>query len=118
MLSNARKPCSKYVLCAINSIKEHIDTNPFQFKTAAELLDFLGTPNRNSVEKPFKDLYGTGIKEYQVKQRLEACKQFLETGMTKKQVSHKCLYRSQSAFSAAFKKVFNMTPTEWQALSA
>ena len=118
MLSNVRKPYSMYVLCAITSIKQHIDTNPFHFRTAAEILDHLNTPNRNSVEKAFRDQFGIGIKEYQVKQRLESSKQFLETGMTKKQVAHKCLYRSQSAFSAAFKKVFNMTPTEWQALRA
>jgi AraC-like DNA-binding protein len=116
MLREARKPYSRYVLCAIETIKEHIDTNPFQHKTASALLDHLNTPNRNSVEKAFKDVYDTGIKEYQVKQRLEASKIFLEAGMTKKQVAYKCLYRSQSTFAAAFKKVFNLTPTEWQAL--
>jgi AraC-like DNA-binding protein len=116
MLREARKPYSRYVLCAIETIKEHLDTNPFQPKTASALLDQLNTPNRNTVEKAFKDVYCSGIKEYQVRQRLEASKIFLEAGMTKKQVAHKCLYRSQSSFAAAFKKVFNMTPTEWQML--
>jgi AraC-like DNA-binding protein len=49
-----------------------------------------------------------------VRQRLEASKKYLAAGLTKKQVAHKCLYRSQSAFAAAFKKEFNMTPTDWQ----
>jgi AraC-like DNA-binding protein len=116
MFMETRKPYSRYVLCAIETIKQHIDNQPFQYKTAAALLDHLPTPNRNTVEKAFKETYGWGIKEYQVRQRLEGSKQFLEAGMTKKQVAFKCLYRSQSAFAAAFKKVFHVTPTEWQAL--
>jgi len=115
MLNNV-KLYSKYVLDAIVCIKQHIDENPFKYKTAAALLDNLSMPNRSAVEKAFKDVYDTGIKEYQVRKRLEASKNFLEEGMTKKQVAHKCLYRSQSAFAAAFKKEFKMTPTEWQSL--
>jgi AraC-like DNA-binding protein len=105
---------SKYVLDAIRCIKEHIDDNPFHYKTAADLLNHVSVPNRCAVEKAFKDIYGAGIKEYQVRQRLAASKKFLEEGMTKKLVASKCYYRSQSAFAAAFKKEFKMTPTEWQ----
>lgn len=114
MLSKARKPYSKYVLCAIETIKQHIDNNPFHYKKASELLDHLNTPNRNSVEKAFKDVYGAGIKEYQVRQRLEASKKFLELGMTKKQIAYKCYYSCQAAFCRAFKSEFKVTPTEWQ----
>ena len=116
MFSETRKPYSRYVLCAIETIKQHIDSHPFHYKTAAALLDHLSTPNRNTLEKAFKEVYGAGIKEHQVRQRLEASKKFLEVGMTKKHVAYKCLYRSQSSFAAAFKKAFNLTPTEWQAL--
>jgi AraC-like DNA-binding protein len=112
------KPYSKYVLDAVRCIKEHIDTNPFQYKTAAELLEQLNSPNRTSVEKAFRDVYGAGIKEYQVRQRLEWSKKLLEAGITKKQIAARCLYRSQSAFAAAFKKQYNLTPTEWQMLYA
>jgi AraC-like DNA-binding protein len=115
MLEKAR-PISTYLLNAIKSIKQEIDTDPLRYKTAAELLYQVSTPNRSSVEKAFKAMYGVGIKEYQVRQRLEASKQFLEAGMTKKQVAAKCFYRSQSAYAAAFRRVFNMTPTEWQLL--
>ena len=114
MLSKARKRYSKYVLCSIEAIKQHIDNNPFQYKTSSQLFDNLNTPNRNSVEKSFKDVYGAGIKEYQVRQRLEASKKFLELGMTKKQIAYKCHYSCQAAFCRAFKSEFNVTPTEWQ----
>jgi AraC-like DNA-binding protein len=116
MLNTVKRPYTKYVQIAIENIKQHIDQNPFKYKTASELLNHLNTPNRNSVEKAFKDAFGAGIKEYQVRQRLEASKKFLEAGMTKKLVSSKCYYSSQSAFAAAFKKQFKMTPTEWQIL--
>ena len=116
MIRKPDKPCSTYVLIAIEKIKQHIDQNPLQFKTSSELLDHLNTPNRNSMEKTFKNIYGAGIKAYQVKQRLETSKNFLEKGMTKKLVAAKCYYKSPSTFAAAFKKAFKMTPTEWQAL--
>ena len=114
MLRETRRPFSRYVLCAIETIKQHIDTCPFQCKTSAELFEHLSTPTRNSVEKAFKDVYGAGIKEYQVRQRLEASKKWLETGMSKKQVAAKCLYSGQASFCRAFKKEFSITPTEWQ----
>lgn len=113
---NSTKPYSKYVVDAIKCIKQHIDADPFQYKTAAALLQHICSPNRSAVEKAFKKVYGFGIKEYQVKQRLEGSKKFLEKCMSKKLISSKCYYKSQSAYSAAFKKEFNMTPTGWQLL--
>lgn len=112
MLRNIRG-YSKYVLDAVKGIKEHVDINPFQYKTAALLLENVSTPNRSCVEKAFKEVYGTGIKEYQVRRRLEASKQFLGSGMTKKQIASKCYYSCQASFCRAFKKEFSITPTEW-----
>jgi transcriptional regulator GlxA family with amidase domain len=113
MLKKA-KPYSRYVIVSIETIKEHIDANPFQFRTAAELLDHLTTPHRNSVERAFKDMYGVGIKQYQVMLRLEASKRFLEQTMNMKTITSKCFYKSHTSYSRAFKKAFNVTPTEWQ----
>jgi AraC-like DNA-binding protein len=115
MLEKVR-PYSKYVLDAIKRIKQHVDTEPLRYKKAADLLEQVSGPNRNAVEKAFKAVFGAGIKEYQVRKRLEASRKFLEDGMTKKQVAGKCFYSSQSAYAAAFKKEFRMTPTEWQSL--
>lgn len=115
MLEKVR-PYSKYVLDAIRCIKQHIDTEPLRYKTASELLEHVSGPNRNVIEQAFKAVYGAGVKEYQVRQRLEASKKFLEAGLTKKQVAGKCFYKSQSAYAAAFKKEFQLTPTQWQTL--
>jgi len=114
MINNANKPLSTYVKLAIEGIKLHIDENPLQHRTTEELLDHLQTPNRCTLEKAFKEYYGFGIKEYQVRQRLEASKKFLEQGMTKKQVAIKCFYKGQATYCRAFKQVFKITPTEWQ----
>ncbi|MCS3801051.1 helix-turn-helix domain-containing protein [Niastella sp. OAS944] len=108
------RPYSNYIVNAIKKIKDLIDQNPFQYKTAAELRGCITIPHRATVEKAFKEVYGAGIKEYQVKTRLEASKRFLEEGMSKKEVAAKCFYTSQSSFAAAFKKEFKMTPTQWQ----
>ncbi|WP_205513204.1 helix-turn-helix domain-containing protein [Longitalea arenae] len=108
------KPYSSYVLAAINSIKKHIDTDPFRYRSAADLLEEISSPHRNSVEKAFKEVYGYRIKEYQVKQRLQIAKLYLKQGLSKKQVATKCFYGSSSAFCTAFKKEFGMAPTEWE----
>lgn len=117
MLEKVR-PYSKYVMDAIKRIKHQLDTDPLHCKKTSELLEQVNGPNRNAVEKAFKTVYGAGIKEYQIRQRLEASKKFLEAGLTKRHVATKCFYRSQSAYAAAFKKEFNMTPTEWQMIYA
>jgi AraC-like DNA-binding protein len=109
-----KKPYSTHVLVTIAQIKQHIDNNPFQCKKAGDLLDRLTNVKRSTLEKAFKDIYCVGIKEYQVRMRMEASKAMLENGMSKKEVACKCCYKSPSAFSAAFKKEFKMTPTEWQ----
>jgi AraC-like DNA-binding protein len=112
------KPYSRYVIVSIETIKNHIDANPFQFRTAAELIDHLTTPHRNSVEKAFKDIYGLGIKQYQVRQRLEESKKFLELAMNMKTITSKCFYKSHTSYSRAFKRAFKVTPTEWQNMHA
>ncbi|OQP54317.1 hypothetical protein A4H97_22805 [Niastella yeongjuensis] len=104
---------SLYVLTGVEAIKQHLDNNPFEYRTSSELLNKVSEANRKSVEKAFKDIYGCGIKTYHVKQRLEKSKQFLEAGRSIKLVAGACLYKSQSAYSTAFKKAFNITPTQW-----
>ena len=108
------KPYSNYVHIAIETIKAHIDNNPFCYKKSTELLEHLCTPHRNIVEKAFKAIYGCRIKEYQIKQRLHFAKQYLMEGLPKKMVAKKCFYGSTSAFSTAFKKEFGLSPTEWE----
>ena len=108
-----RNHYSLYVLNDVASVKKHLDNDPFKYKSSSDLLNNITSANRKSVEKAFKEIYGHGIKTYHVKQRLEKSKKHLEEGMTVKLAASACLYKSQSAYSTAFKKEFAMTPTEW-----
>ena len=65
------QPYSKYVLDAARVIKQQLDNDPLKHKRACDLLEEVCAPNRNLMEKAFKAIYGVGIKEYQVRQRLE-----------------------------------------------
>jgi len=102
-----------YVLNDVATVKDQLDTNPVKYRTSSELLNAVTSANRKSVEKAFKEIYGIGIKTYHVKQRLIKSKNYLEEGMTVKLAAAACLYKSQNAYGAAFKKEFAMTPTEW-----
>lgn len=102
-----------YVLNDVAVIKKHLDTNPFQYSTCTKLHDAVAAANLKTIEKAFKEVYGYGIKSYHVKKRLEFSKDYLREGMSIKTVSSKCLYKSQSAYSTAFKKEFGITPSEW-----
>lgn len=102
-----------FVLNNVAAVKKHLDNNPFEFRTSCELLYNVSSANRKSVEKAFREIYGYGIKTFHVKRRLEKSKKYLEEGRTVKFAAASCLYKSQSAYSTAFKKEFGMTPTEW-----
>jgi AraC-like DNA-binding protein len=102
-----------YVINAIAFIKQQIEDNPLAYRTCKELLERLTTVNRKLLERSFKDLHGYRIKEYHVKHRLGASRQYLKEGMPMKQVAAKCFYKSQSAFSTAFKKEFGCSPKDW-----
>jgi AraC-like DNA-binding protein len=102
-----------YVLSAAATIKQHLEKHPFKYKTCSDLIERTSTVNRRIVEQAFREEYGYRIKEYQVRQRLTAARLLLLEGMSIKRVSTKCFYSSQSAFTRAFKKEFNITPTDW-----
>ena len=102
-----------YVRSAVTTIKQYLSKYPFKHKTCSELMKKKATVNRRILEQAFKQEYGYTIKEYQVRQRLIAARLLLLEGIPMKQVAAQCYYSSQSAFSRAFKKEFNITPTDW-----
>lgn len=104
---------SAFVRAAAATVKQHLENHPFKYKTCSDLIERTSNVNRRLVEQAFREEYGYRIKEYQVRQRLVTAKLLLLEGMPIKRVSAKCYYSSQSAFCRAFKKEFNMTPTDW-----
>lgn len=104
---------SVYAKNSVLGLKQQMDDNPIAYKTVTELWKTRPGESRSSTEKAFKAVTGYRIKEYLVKVRLEYTKQLLREGMSIKRVSTKCFYKSQSAYSTAFRRFFNQSPTDW-----
>jgi len=105
---------SKHVLTAISTVKQYIDDHPLEKKDAEDLTAIAGI-NRNLLQKSFRQIYGIKICEYQKQKRMEVAGQMLEDGrLTKKQIASRCGYTRFNNFCRPFRKVYKMTPGEWQ----
>jgi len=105
---------SAYVYEVIQAVKENIDQKPFDKKNILDFANDAGI-GRNLLQKGFKIIYGSRVKEYQKKKRMEVAAGMLdEDRLTIQQIASKCGYRSQSSFTRAFKEVYSLTPTEWK----
>jgi len=104
----------KYIIDAVTSVKNEIDKDPLQKKELTQLALDAGV-GRNLLQKSFKGLFGTGIKEYQFQKRMESAKNMLEEGrLTRKQIAYRCGYRSPNNFSIAFKNYYGISPNEFR----
>lgn len=103
---------TQQLITAVTSVKQYIDEHPLENKTTAALAENAGI-SRNLLQKAFKELFGTHVKEYYTTQKLEAAKGLLEGGMAIRQVARLCRYRSHSAFTTAFKNKFGVSPLAW-----
>lgn len=112
------KRMRRHIREAITIVKSYIDENPLNFNlNAVEELTQQHELHvgKNILHKGFKQLYGSSLKNYEKKKRLEAACPLLEDGrLTLAQIAYKCGYGSQSSFARAFKEIFSMTPTEYR----
>lgn len=101
---------------AIHSIKDYIDQHPLEIKTISALIHKTHSQiGINLLHQGFRQMYGTGIKEYEIRKRLEAAATLLqEDELTMQQIAEKCGYSSQSSFVRAFKDVHGITPGQWR----
>jgi AraC-like DNA-binding protein len=107
------------VIVAVNNIKDYIDTNPLAIKKIEELVRNLSPfISRKILQRGFKSAFGSTIKIYERKKRMEAAASILDEGVINiKQLSTQCGYGGKMApsnFTRAFKGIHGMTPTEWQ----
>ena len=99
---------------ATTNAKVYIDGNPFCRKSTDELAALVGL-NRNLLQQSFKFTYFKTIKEYQFEKRMQAvCELLLEGKLSKKEIARKCGYENANNFSNAFKKLYKMSPSEYQ----
>ena len=101
----------KHVLEAVLSAKQIIDNNPAEKKTVYTIARQHGI-SRNALQRAFKEMYGSGIRSYRLKAKMELSKKNLSTGMDAKQASITVRYSTPSAFNNAFKKYFKVTPKQ------
>jgi len=101
---------------AIHSIKDYIDQHPLEIKTIEELIHKTNSQiGINLLHQGFRELYGTRIKEYELRKRLEAAASLLQNEeITMQEITARCGYSSQSSFVRAFKDVHGITPGQWR----
>jgi len=108
------KPVSKLVFEAVLAIKKEIDSQPLQRKSIPQLISPYPF-GRNILERNFKDITGKTIIRYQLEKRMEAACELLQEGdMNIQQTAIRCGYRDQANFATDFKKIFKLSPSEWQ----
>ena len=101
---------------AIHSVKDYIDQHPLEIKTISALIHKTHSQiGINLLHQGFRQLYGTRIKEYEIKKRLEAATHLLlDDELTMQEITARCGYSSQSSFVRAFKDVYGITPGQWR----
>ncbi|WP_205512407.1 helix-turn-helix transcriptional regulator [Longitalea arenae] len=111
-----QKRLRRTFLEAIHSIKDYIDQHPLEIKTISALIHKTHSQiGINLLHRGFRQLYGTSIKEYEIRKRLEAAALLLQQDeLTMQEITAKCGYSSQSSFVRAFKDVYGITPGQWR----
>jgi AraC-like DNA-binding protein len=101
---------------AIHSVKNYIDQHPLELKNITTLINTTHSQiGINLLHQGFRQLFGAGIKEYELKKRLEAAADLLvKDELTMQEITDACGYSSQSAFVRAFKDVYGITPGQWR----
>ena len=100
----------------VHSIKDYIDQHPLEIKTIETLIHKTHSQiGINLLHQGFRQLYGSRIKEYELRKRLEAAAGLLQNDeFTMQEITAKCGYSSQSSFVRAFKEIHGITPGQWR----
>ncbi|HEY1194671.1 AraC family transcriptional regulator [Flavobacterium sp.] len=111
------------------SSKENIDKEDYNKLLEAKKIldtDYRNTPtlpelsrkislNEFKLKKGFKACFGTTVKSYIIKLRMEHAKEMFQSkSATVSEVAYKCGYRDVSHFSAAFKNYYGFSPQKFK----
>jgi AraC-like DNA-binding protein len=98
----------------IRAIKDMLSHKQLPHTTIQHLAYEAGM-NRTKLQYGFKKLFGISIYAFQVQMRMERARKLLEeTDKPIKQVAVLAGYNTISSFSAAFKKAFKQSPSQWR----
>lgn len=105
-----QKPYSTYVRHSIDYIYDHLHEQ-ITLKQLAELENL----NESYFSKLFAKEVGTPVKSYILQVKISTAKNMLErTGYSASVIAESLGFSSPSAFTAAFKKLTGLTPTEYR----
>ncbi len=109
-----KKYYTKSVIQKVNSIRNTIDENYNQHFTIRDLANKVCI-SVTSLKSCFKDVYGDTIYGYKKRCRMQKAREMLlETDYKVYEIALMVGYNEVAMFSKAFKKTFNMTPTEYR----
>jgi len=96
----------------LTSVKQLLETDYAHHLTLEELARRAGL-NRRKLTEGFKALFGTGVHEYLLEQRMIQAGNFLRQGLSVNEVSEKVGYQGHGAFSRAFKRYYGLSPRQF-----
>ena len=104
----------KHTLVVVAAIIEQINQHPVDAKTTLQYA-VEASISRKMLQAAFRYITGVGVQEYRITQRMNFAKQLLQEGEKPiKEIAGICQFKSQRAFTTAFKKTFGMTPMKYQ----
>ena len=103
-----------YDIPAIELAKSLIDKNPVAHIHIPKLADKAGI-NEFKLKLGFRELFQTSPYQYRLQLCLQKAKELLEeTGDTIDQIASQVGFETYNGFSTAFKKAFNIAPTQYR----
>lgn len=98
----------------IKQVKEYIDDTPGAKHSIEELTKQFGT-NRTALQRLFKGIYGIPIAAYMNNSRMNYAAGLLRSNAgSVAEIAALAGYENQSKFASAFRKVYEMSPTEYR----
>jgi AraC-like DNA-binding protein len=111
-MKQQEKKFKRHVLFAIQAYKERLDAHCANGNSAQKMSEQCGI-SRNLLQQGFKELFGLGIRDYKLKQRMERSRQLLKEGKDVREVARILHYTKPRAFSTAFKRYYGLNPTHF-----
>jgi len=106
------KKFRKHVIKAAGTYKTLLDDHCAIGDSVNHMSSLFGI-SRNVLQQSFKNLYGKGVREYKLIQRMERSRQYLREGKDVKEISILLRYTKPRAFSTAFRRFYGVTPSHY-----
>lgn len=98
----------------VQQVRKMLCTNP-EDDISIEYLSELSGLNRTTLQKVFKEMYGSTINEYRTQIRIQEAKNLLvTTNLSITEIAGRCGYTNASKFSKVFRNITGVLPRNWR----